>query len=300
MSQSANVRSIQALEELKGALNRFGGEAQESLSAAEVEIRRTFDWLRERQNHWHNEVCHWREEVTRAEAALATCRTSGYTDRNGHHHAPNCSAHEQALHQAQAHLREAQAELHNVQEWTQRVQQANADYQRQAQRLATMLGSDLPRGTALLGRKIATLRSYVTLQAPPAAGAPSPVTTAQAAVATTLISTLTNLGGGHGPRYQTARQQFLRSLIDDPQQPRYVHGWIKQELHRLEQVKTAREAGTQPPGGNQRRVRGIPGLDVGHRYPDIDLPESFRLEDAAMNRARPGIARRLGLSDWLH
>ncbi|PKO21910.1 MAG: hypothetical protein CVU38_12210 [Chloroflexi bacterium HGW-Chloroflexi-1] len=48
---SANVFAIHALEELRGALNRFGGEAQGSLSAAELEIRRTFDWLQERLNH---------------------------------------------------------------------------------------------------------------------------------------------------------------------------------------------------------------------------------------------------------
>jgi len=294
MSQSANVRSVQALGELKGALSCFQGEAQDALQAAEQEIRRTLDWLQERLNHWRNEVSRRQEEVARAGAALTRCQASGYTDRDGRYHAPNCSAYEQALRQAQARLREAEAELRNVQEWTRRVQQANGDYQRQAQRLTTMLNSDLPRGTALLGRKIAVLHSYAALQVPSA-----PISAAQAVAATTLISMLTNLGGGHGSRYQTARQQFLRSLLDDPQQPRPVRGWITQELHRLEQVKATREAGTRPPGGNQRHVRGIPGLDVGHRYPDIDLPENFRLEEAAMNRARPGIARRLGLSDWL-
>lgn len=299
MSQSANVRSVQALGELKGALSCFQGEAQDALQAAEQEIQRTLDWLQERLNHWRNEVSRRQEEVARAGTALTRCQASGYTDRDGRYHAPNCSAYEQALRRAQSRLREAEAELRNVQEWTRRVQQANGNYQRQAQRLATVLNGDLPRGTALLGRKIAILHSYTALQAPPVAGVPAPVTAAQALVATALISMLTNLGGGHGSRYQTTRQQFLRGLIDDPQQPSHVRGWIKQELCRLEQINAAREAGTRPPGGNQRHVRGIPGLDVGHRYPDIDLPENFRLEEAAMNRARPGIAKRLGLSDWL-
>ncbi len=45
MSPSAHVQSIQALSDLKDALGRFSGEAQEALNAAEMEIRRTFDWL---------------------------------------------------------------------------------------------------------------------------------------------------------------------------------------------------------------------------------------------------------------
>jgi hypothetical protein len=99
----------------------------------------------------------------------------------------------------------------------------------------------------------------------------------------------------HGSRYQAARQTFLKGLINDANQPSYVRGWVQQELNRLGQVKQAKESGTTPPGGNTRHVRGIPGLDVGHRFPGIDVPANFRLEEAAMNRARPGIAKRLGV-----
>jgi tetratricopeptide (TPR) repeat protein len=116
-------------------------------------------------------------------------------------------------------------------------------------------------------------------------------------VVSAWIYTLTNLGGGHGWRYQQARQTFLRGLAEDDNQPAYVRGWIKQELNRLERVGRSKETGNRPPGGNKRQIRGVPGLDVGHVYPDIDLPENFRLESASMNRARPGIAKRLGLTE---
>jgi|GEM_PF-1584260 len=115
-------------------------------------------------------------------------------------------------------------------------------------------------------------------------------------VVNTWLHMLSDLGGGHGWRYQKARQAFLTNLVDDENQPSYVRGWIKQELNRIERTKQAEMTGDRPPGGNKRHLRGVPGLDVGHVYPDIDLPENFRLEEAAMNRARPGIARRLGLS----
>ncbi len=51
MSASAHVQSIQALDDLKGALGRFSGEAQAVLGAADQEIRRTLDWLQERLNY---------------------------------------------------------------------------------------------------------------------------------------------------------------------------------------------------------------------------------------------------------
>ena len=92
-----------------------------------------------------------------------------------------------------------------------------------------------------------------------------------------------------------ARQSFLRAQADNPKQPRYVRGWVRQEINRIEQGKRAVAEGRQPPGGPARQIRGIPGLDVGHRFPDLDLPENFRLEDRATNRRRPIIARRLGI-----
>ena len=144
---------------------------------------------------------------------------------------------------------------------------------------------------------------------------------------TTLSTILSSIGGGHTSKYQKARQQFLLSLIDNPNTPKYIKGWIKQEQNRIwnfqkskilrrtpkyvkgkfhmkrnevENSKRINSSGLQAKkkeGKNSRsRIRGIPGLDVGHRYPNVDLPSTFKLEDSWMNRSRPGRARRRGLS----
>ncbi len=80
MSQSANVLAIHALDELKGALARFGGEAREALEAVEREIRRTLEWLEERHTHWQREVRRRQEDVHRARAALERCQASARYD----------------------------------------------------------------------------------------------------------------------------------------------------------------------------------------------------------------------------
>jgi hypothetical protein len=174
MNQSANVRAIQTLGDLKGALARFGAEAREALAAAEEEIRQTLDWLQERRNHWQNEVQRCQEEVRRAETALARCQASGYRDRDGHYHAPDCSAYERAVFQARVRLREAEAELRNVQEWLRMVGEAATAYRLQAWRLDRQLAMDLPRADAFLGRKIAELQAYLAVSAPAGAGATVP------------------------------------------------------------------------------------------------------------------------------
>jgi hypothetical protein len=96
---------------------------------------------------------------------------------------------------------------------------------------------------------------------------------------------------GHGWPYQKARQAYLRGLLQDPNQPRFVKGWVRQELRRLQQLNRHRQKGKR----RASRVRGVPGFDVGHRLPGIHNAANFRLEHAATNRARPGIARRVGV-----
>ena len=141
------------------------------MSAAKLEIRRTFDWLQERLNHWQNEVRRRQEQVRQTQAALARCQASGYYDpQTGRQYILDCSAYQNALLQAQVRLREAEAELRTAQEWGRLLQQATTDYQRQAQRLAASLSNDLPKATALLGRKIADLQAYLAVTTPSGAG----------------------------------------------------------------------------------------------------------------------------------
>jgi TolA-binding protein len=95
----------------------------------------------------------------------------------------------------------------------------------------------------------------------------------------------TEQDGGHGSKYQSARQQFLKQVANDPNQPRYIRGWLRQEIQLVE-------------NGRRTTLRNPKGMDVGHRFAGIDTIINFRLEDASVNRARPHIARRLGIR-WL-
>ncbi len=143
------------------------------LGAADQEVHRTLDWLQERLNYWLNEVRRRQEEVRRAEAALARCQASGYRDRDGHYHAPNCSTQEAALRQAQLRLQEAEAELANVRHWLAVVEQAVAAYYVQEQRLRELTTTHTEKTKAFLGRAVADLERYLAA-APPSSLAAGP------------------------------------------------------------------------------------------------------------------------------
>ena len=146
MNPTANVRAIHTLEDLKGALGRFGGEAQMALQAAELELRRTLDRLQDRLNYWQR-------EVVRCQRAYNACMRSRDRDDYG----PSCDAEAAAL-------QRAEAELQNVQRWMRAVDDAVTAYRTQAQRLSRLIAADLPKANAFLGRKIAELERYRALR----------------------------------------------------------------------------------------------------------------------------------------
>jgi hypothetical protein len=198
----------------------------------------------------------------------------------------------------------------------QRYERTVGHYQTAAAGLREVIGKDIPAAAHWLREREKALEKFeggavgITSRSPAKASAPKSGTApgidalnafGAAAVASgspALLSAFNSYFagmGGHGYKYQKARQAYLRSLVNDPNQPRHVRGWIKQELNRIEAAKRAKAAGLQPPGRASSYVRGIPGLDVGHRYPGLDLPENFRLEDVWVNRHRPITAKRLGI-----
>jgi len=175
MSLSANVRSVPALEDLKGALARFGADTQRALQAARQEIRRTEEWLEQRLAYWRAEAQRRQEEVRLTEAALARCRAAGYRDpKTGASYTPPCIAEQQAVQQARIRLQKAQEELNNVQHWKYLVDEAASAYSVQAEQMNRFLATDLPNAAAFLGGKITELQAYLMAALPVGTGATPP------------------------------------------------------------------------------------------------------------------------------
>jgi hypothetical protein len=166
MSQSARVNSLDALKALHAALVDYRPEGQEALGAAELEIRRVFEFLHDQQKHWLRQVDKRREDVNRARSDLAHARALRQGERSGY------VEQEIALNKARIRLREAEEKVVTVKRWLLRLPQDINEYEGPARRLAGMLDADLKLGLAVLENKIAVLEAYMALQAlePPAPG----------------------------------------------------------------------------------------------------------------------------------
>jgi len=150
-----DLRDISTLTDLQAALGRFASGTQECLSAAEAEIRRTLEWLIERVHHWQREVERARREVARAEADLRQCEASGYRDRDGYYHRPDCSHEARVLARAVSYQQECEGNLRVAQAWRSRLEQAVDEYQREVRRLYDATGGHTERARAFLNKTAA-------------------------------------------------------------------------------------------------------------------------------------------------
>ena len=170
---SAEVRSIDAVRDWHATLTTYGEALAESLAGVELEIRRGFEWLHEQLVLWQRAVRKCEEEVVQAKAELAARKYPGFDGRE-----PDTTVQEKALRAARARLEYAEDQVVRVRAWIGRLPKLIDEvYRGPAHRLASLIEADLPKGLAVLGRRIEALESYAGLRAdyaPAPAGATVP------------------------------------------------------------------------------------------------------------------------------
>jgi hypothetical protein len=162
MSETVNVRSVQALIDLKSRLSHFTSDSLLSLQNAEQQIQHVEEWLQQRKAFWQFELNRRQEDLRAVKAALAQCEASGYRDQHGYYHAPDCSFYTKTVLQAQLKCQEDQNELNNIEHWIYRVDQATSIYRSQVRGINRFITSNLPKANSCLGKKIVELQTYLS------------------------------------------------------------------------------------------------------------------------------------------
>lgn len=155
MSETVNVGSIEAIEELRAALLRLREETQESIVAARLAAQSHREWLIERQWHWQRRVIALAEELIEAEAALARCRGSRRTAGSD-----GCRAIADWTDRTRRSLWDAENELRTVRHWGSVVDAHIASFERRARSLARELTNRLPLAATELTRLTDLLDGY--------------------------------------------------------------------------------------------------------------------------------------------
>jgi hypothetical protein len=170
MADAADVRSLDAIREVRQALCAFEEDARNALLDVEFDIRRTREWLANEQRlYWQAEIRRWEQNLDVAKGDLVRKRLGRFLDRK-----PDTSQEEKAVRFAQDRLEHCRRKLELTRRWAVEFLRDMQEYQSQAQPLADMLDQDVARGRVRLDRMVEAIEAYARLAPPPvpaAAGA---------------------------------------------------------------------------------------------------------------------------------
>lgn len=157
---AADVRDINALREWLAALATFRSDAAESLTAIRVEINRGIEWVHEQYSLWQRSIRRLDDAVVQARADLAAKR---FPDVNGR--MPDTSVEERNLRRAVARLEHAHEQVETCRRWMNTLPKlVDEIFHGPAQRLANLLDLDVPRGAAVLDRRVEALERYAEVR----------------------------------------------------------------------------------------------------------------------------------------
>ena len=161
MTQSANVRSLDAIRDFKAALQGFEEDAANALAALQQEIFRAVDWLEhDRPNYWKRRVQQGYNKVAETRQEYDRCRL-----RTVAGHRPACIEEKQAVAHAKRQLEMAKEKVEVVKRWCFKIGQEVDEYRGRVGQLQQCLEGDVPRMLALLERMVDSLESYVSIKA---------------------------------------------------------------------------------------------------------------------------------------
>lgn len=166
MAEAADVRSIDALRDVRAAVCAFAEDAKNALADVDFDIRRTLDWLQNEQRlFWQAELRRWEQNLQMAKADLARKKLGRFLD-----HKPDTSQEEKAVRQAESRIEEAHKKLDLLKKWVPELLHAVQEYRGSSQPLASLVDVELARALARIDRMLESLEAYLRMAAPRTAG----------------------------------------------------------------------------------------------------------------------------------
>jgi len=160
MSDSANVRSLDAIEIVKSSLVSFRDQIMQSLTTIDIEMRRVLDWLEhDRPKYWKTQVRLARDGVTTAKADLHRCLMYPVGDER-----PSCREERAELKRAEAHLAYCEAKAERLQHWIREVRHEMFEYEGRIGQVKDIVESDVPQAIGILSRLLTRLQEYQALR----------------------------------------------------------------------------------------------------------------------------------------
>lgn len=156
MAKTAHLTSTEAVAALRASLLQFAEEANNAITALQLEGRRPMDWIeQDRTMYWPREMRKASDRVAEARLELQRCEMtiSGEERRS-------CIQEKKNLQKAKARLELCEQRTAAVRRWKFLMKKAVEDFEVQLSKLSRYLENDIPLAAAELQRMTLALEAY--------------------------------------------------------------------------------------------------------------------------------------------
>ncbi len=265
------ARSIQALEDLRSALIRFGQDASAHLTANEGEIARAQDYLAQRERNWQGEVRIAEYELQRAIEALRNCQAYAARASQSGQGGVSCDREAAAVQAAQARLEKAQRSLEEVKRITIQLHEEIGAYERVVRGLRSAATSDAPRAASSLARHISALRDAAQTGPSGIGGAGGAALGALGGLAAGIMGATLGAAIGNAPSHPITSVDDLQARVD---------ALRAQDAERTAEFLAAREAADPDAAGAIPQTMPAPEEPPGGVIPPGPTPEEAPATEA--------------------
>lgn len=166
MKQAANVKSIDALREMRMELKRYLDAMNNVLESLRMESNKAMGWIeQDRVRYWPRAAKNASDEVVEAKNALLRCKMAAMEGQP-----KSCIDEKKEVERSTNRLRHCERQVKVTKQWRHKMRHATEEFDGKAARLTHYVESDLPKAIAALDRMIAALEKYAEKQAPAASG----------------------------------------------------------------------------------------------------------------------------------
>ncbi len=162
MSESANVRSLEAVREFRTALFAFAEDTRSALESLRTEVHRTLEWID------HDRPAYWKEEARKSSDAVSEARSQLSKKQVIAAGSERKYVYDEklALERAKRRQNTAQEKQKAVQQWIMKTHRATDEYATRLARLDHTLNNNVPRAMGLVERMINALEAYASVGRP--------------------------------------------------------------------------------------------------------------------------------------
>jgi len=263
-----DIKNIRILIDFGSAIKSFKKDGLENLASIDHELSETMDWINKRVIFWQNKSTQARLHTERIRAQIRV-QLQQKGKKGYESHSAKLFTQENSLEEALRQQKNCEEKLQKAIVWRDRLTKSINEFVKEENRFKNLLYHHTQNALIRLGIIISKYQAiyHYNLHTHSSDRLDSYAEFDRQTLSKDILAT----EGQHGAMFEMAKKAFKLQSIEDPNAPKYIKGWLSQEINHFSRFGY---------------IRNPPGFQVGHRIKGVDDPNKFGWENADMNQFR--------------